>query len=187
MRSGRTPSLIHHTPKRDRPPAPPLLPKGGPLSLRSTRGSPCSRNACTRQCCTCGPVGAARATQRNRNRLASSTSVSGSQRRASRVRNQPLKSIVQTSLGARPIVTGGGGARSTRGRPAGVVTAQHLVARLAADAVRAAQGPHAAVPAPVVRDEGQPFIHGAGLLPWHGQHLLPKGHSTCYPCPRSVL
>src|ERR1019366_3206840 len=42
IRSGRIPSLIHHTESCDKPPNPRPA-KGRPLSLRMTSGSPCSR------------------------------------------------------------------------------------------------------------------------------------------------
>src|SRR5262249_37500480 len=47
IRSGRMPSLIHHTASRDSPPTPDEA-KGGPLSERIASDKPCSLNAASK-------------------------------------------------------------------------------------------------------------------------------------------
>jgi len=60
IRSGRMPSLIHHTASRDKPPTPGAA-KGGPLSERIARGNPCSWNAASKIGRTCSSSGRATA------------------------------------------------------------------------------------------------------------------------------
>src|SRR5262245_38452696 len=98
MRSGSTPALMTLTESCDSPPAPAEA-NGGPLSERSTLGSPNSRNAASSTGQTCLVSVHFIAWQRNRYRLCASHSVSGSQWLPLRVRNQPLKSMHHTSLG----------------------------------------------------------------------------------------
>jgi len=93
------PSFSQPTASRLSPPAP-VEAKGGPLSVRSASGRPYSRKARSKIGSTPSRVGATMS-QHNRKRLCASLSVSGSQRLPSRVRNQPLKSAHQTSLGPR--------------------------------------------------------------------------------------
>src|SRR2546422_8383063 len=100
------PTVHHHTLSAESPQAP-VLPKGEPLSTRITLGKPARRNRPikTRRTAAwrwCGRIRTAR-----RKRLNRSRTVSGSQRVPSAVRKKPLKSTVQTSLGAAGWVKGG--------------------------------------------------------------------------------
>ena len=92
------PNFIHHTAKWDSRPAP-VVANGAPLSVRTARGNPNSRNARSNHGRTPASLGAT-IRQQNTNRANASAIVSGSHRTPSPVRNQPLKSAVQTSLGA---------------------------------------------------------------------------------------
>jgi hypothetical protein len=98
IRSGTTPTLISRTASCDRPPTARLA-KGGPLSLRIALGGPYSAKARARCGQTCS--GSVRPTARQTSgwRLAVSLTVSGSTRVPSPVRDQPSKSMHQTSFG----------------------------------------------------------------------------------------
>jgi hypothetical protein len=75
-----------------------VVANGGPLSVRIARGKPYSRNVRSNHGRTPRSVGATMR-QYNTKRLHASITASGSQRVPSAVRNHPLKSAVQTSLG----------------------------------------------------------------------------------------
>jgi hypothetical protein len=76
-----------------------VVANGGPLSVRIARGKPYSRNVRSNHGRTPRAVGATMR-QHNTKRLHASITVSGSQRVPFAVRNHPLKSAVQTSLGS---------------------------------------------------------------------------------------
>src|SRR5215471_4739073 len=92
------PSLSHHTDSAESPPAP-VDPNGDPLSERIASGRPTSSKTRSIAPLTPAHVGSTIRTS-SRYRLAASVSVRGSQRVPSAVRNQPLKSIDHSSLGA---------------------------------------------------------------------------------------
>src|SRR3954466_14946286 len=98
------PSFNHHTARCESWPAP-VVAKSEPLSVRNVRGSPYSRNVRSNHGRTPHSLGAT-IRQQNTNRLHASITVNGSHRVASAVRNQPLKSAVQTSFGARAAARG---------------------------------------------------------------------------------
>ena len=117
IRSGRIPSMSDQTARRERPAMPRGMANGMPLSLRITVGKPYSRKARSSHRSASAVVWRRTATNCRQYRLWSSASVRGSHRRPSPVRNQPLKSSVQTSLGALTCVSpGDGGARRQRRR-----------------------------------------------------------------------
>src|ERR671925_140466 len=92
------PSFSHHTDRRDSPPAP-TEPNGGPLSERIAFGSPTSLKIRSSARRTPTPVGSTtRAAMRYR--VTVSSTLSGSQRVPSRVRNHPLKSIDHSPFGS---------------------------------------------------------------------------------------
>jgi hypothetical protein len=92
------PSFSHHTDSAESPPAP-VDPNGVPLSERIAAGRPMVSKTRSRADLTPAHVGSTMRTS-TRKRLAWSVIVRGSQRLPSAVRNQPLKSIDHSSLGA---------------------------------------------------------------------------------------
>ena len=99
IRSWRIPSPSHHIARRLNP-AGAGLANGGPLSLRIASGKPYSRNTASNTARTWGPSVFSTDRQRCTYRLKASLMVSGSHRSPLPHKNQPLKSVHQTWLGA---------------------------------------------------------------------------------------
>jgi len=95
------------------------------LSQRIARGRPWAQNAATKIGCTPAIVGAVMRTSISR-RLWLSVIVSGSIRRWSRVRNQPLKSVAHSSLAATTAANGRGWSSARRRRRAGATRPARL-------------------------------------------------------------
>ena len=95
-----------------------VVAKGVPLSVRNARGRPNSRNVRSNHRQTPRMVGSTMR-QHNTKRLHASRIVSGSQRVPSAVRNHPLKSAVQRSLGLRAAASGCVNGTTYRGRRRG--------------------------------------------------------------------
>ena len=114
------PSFNHQTARRDSRPAP-VVANGEPLSVRSARGNPyVAKRALEPRPHPDRAVGATMR-QHSTNRLHASATVSGSQRVPSAVRNQPLKSAVQTSFGACAAASGCVSGTTYRSRRRGVL------------------------------------------------------------------
>ncbi len=100
LRSRSIPSASHHTESWLNPKMALLLAKGGPLSLRIAEGSPCVSKSFSKQRRITPLRLLSTALISSSILLNSSRTVSGSTRRPSLHNHHPLKSTVQTSLGA---------------------------------------------------------------------------------------